>query len=310
MRAVVTTTYGSPPTVTELDTPTPGPHEVRIEVRASSMNGFDVALASGYLKGLMEHRFPVVLGRDFAGVVDRVGHDVSRFRVGDEVFGVVLTQPLHAGAFADYLVVPQDNNIAAIPAGLDIATAGVLGLAGAAAAASVEAISLRPGETVLVSGATGGVGALAVQMCTAKGATVIATAAAGAEQTHVRRLGAAHTVDYTDDLAPQVRAIAPDGVHAALHFAGDGPGLADLVVAGGRFASLLSVGADQLGGRDVTATSVYANPERVMLDTLAARAVAGQLTIPVQRAYSVDEIPRAFVDFAQGTLGKLAVKIS
>jgi hypothetical protein len=76
------------------------------------------------------------------------------------------------------------------------------------------------------------------------------------------------------------------------------------VVAGGRFASLLSVGADQLGDRDVIATSVYANPERVPLDTLAARVVAGQLPIPVQRAYSLDEIARAFVDFAQGTFGE------
>jgi len=115
MRAVVTNAYGSPPTVTELEAPTPHPHEVRVEVRASSLNGFDVALANGYLKGLMEHRFPVVLGRDFAGVVDQVGDGVSRFRVGDVVFGVVLTQPLHAGAFADYLVVPEDHNIAACP---------------------------------------------------------------------------------------------------------------------------------------------------------------------------------------------------
>ncbi|HEY6593957.1 MAG TPA: alcohol dehydrogenase catalytic domain-containing protein, partial [Asanoa sp.] len=214
MRAVVTTTYGSAPTVTELDTPTPGPHEVRIEVRASSMNGLDVALASGYLKGLMEHRFPVVLGRDFAGVVDRVGHDVSRFRVGDDVFGVVLTQPLHAGAFADYLVVPQDHNIAAIPAGLDIATAGVLGLAGGRG----DLPSARRDRAGIRGDRWGGC-PRGADVCGER-SQVIATAA-GAEQTHVRRLGAAHTVDYTDDLAPQVRAIAPDGVHAALHFAGD-----------------------------------------------------------------------------------------
>jgi NADPH:quinone reductase len=310
MRAVVTNAYGSPPTVTELEAPTPHPHEVRVEVRASSLNGFDVALANGYLKGLMEHRFPVVLGRDFAGVVDQVGDGVSRFRVGDVVFGVVLTQPLHAGAFADYLVVPEDHNIARVPAGLDMATAGVLGLAGAAAVASVDAISPQTGETVLVSGATGGVGALAMQMCAASGATVIATAAVGAEDAHVRRLGAAHAVDYTKDLAPQVRAIAPDGVHAALHFAGDGPGLANLVATGGRFASLLSVGSDQLGDRDITAMSVYASPEGSLLDKLAVQVVAGQLTIPVQRAYTLEEVPQAFADFGRGTLGKLAIKIS
>src|SRR5439155_6220401 len=73
MRAVVTENYGSPPVVAELETPTAGPGEVRVKVRASSPNGFDIALAHGYLKGLMEHRFPVVLGRDFAGTVDQVG---------------------------------------------------------------------------------------------------------------------------------------------------------------------------------------------------------------------------------------------
>src|SRR5262245_28863264 len=99
MRAVVTEDYGSSPILTELPTPTPGPKEIRIQVVSSSLNGFDMAVAAGYLKGMIEHRFPVVFGRDFAGTVDRIGEGVSAFVPGDDVFGVVITQPLSAGAF-------------------------------------------------------------------------------------------------------------------------------------------------------------------------------------------------------------------
>src|SRR5690349_8612338 len=126
MRAVVTTDYGSPAAVAELPTPIPGPGEIRVRVCASSLNGFDLAMANGYLRGLMEHEFPAVLGRDFAGTVDAVGDGVSAFAVGDDVFGVVITQPLRAGGFAEYVVIPEDHNVALIPAGLDHAVAGAL----------------------------------------------------------------------------------------------------------------------------------------------------------------------------------------
>ena len=140
-------------------------------------------------------------------------------------------------------------------------------------------------------------------------ATVIATAGSERGRDHVRTLGAAHAVDYTADLAAQVRSIAPSGVDVVLHFAGDAAALADLLVPGGRFASLLSVSADQLGDRDITVTSVIAMPQRELLEDLADQIVAGRLRVPVQATYALDDVPRAFVDFAAGTLGKLAVAI-
>src|SRR5215831_17575550 len=130
MRAVVTADYGSAPALVELAEPVPGPGQVRVRMRASSVNGLDNAIAQGWVRGLMEHAFPVVLGRDFAGTVDAIGEDVTDVSLGDDVFGVVLTQPLAAGAFADFLVLPADHNLAHIPAGLDHTSAGVLGLAG------------------------------------------------------------------------------------------------------------------------------------------------------------------------------------
>jgi NADPH2:quinone reductase len=87
------------PEVTEVDLPTPGPGEVRVRVRAASLNGFDLSVANSYLKGMMEHRFPVVLGKDFAGEVDAVRPEVDGFQVGDRVFGVVMKDALGDGSF-------------------------------------------------------------------------------------------------------------------------------------------------------------------------------------------------------------------
>ena len=185
----------------------------------------------------------------------------------------------------------------------------MLGLAGSAAHASIEAIAPSSGETVLVGGATGGVGAKAIQMAVARGAEVIATARPGEESDFVKDLGAHHTVDYTGDLAAQVRSIRADGVHAAVHLAGDGMEFADLVAGGGRFASTLGVGADQLGDRGLHATAVMAMPTAEVLDRLAADVAAGTLRVAVQRTYTLEEIPQAMKDFARGSLGKLAITI-
>jgi NADPH:quinone reductase-like Zn-dependent oxidoreductase len=309
MRAVVTLGYGALPIVTELDTPTVGPGEVRVKVRSSSLNGFDIALVRGFFRGIIEHEFPVVLGRDFAGTVDQVGDGVTAFAPGDEVFGVVLTQPLRAGGFGEYVVVPEHHSIARLPAGLDHATAGVLGLAGTAAITAVDHVGARAGDTVLVAGATGGVGAIAMQLLTATGAVVVATASGGTETEHVRRLGAAHVVDYRADLAAAVREFAPGGVAAVIHCAGDPVALAELVAAGGRFVSLLGIDPAMFAGRDLQAHSVAAAPARATLESLGGDAAAGRLTVPIQRSYRLDQVPEAFADFTTGTLGKLAATL-
>jgi NADPH:quinone reductase len=307
MRAVVTKDFGSGPIMSEVDNPVAGPGEIRVRVRASSLNGFDVATAHGYFQGVFEHSFPVVLGRDFAGTVDQVGDAVNGFALGDDVFGVVLTFPLGAGGFGEFLVLPADHNIAHIPPGLDYVRAGALGLAGAAAATTLDTVAPVTGETVLVSGATGGVGAITLQLLVARGCVVIATAHGDAETAHVRNFGANFVVDYTRDLAEQVRAIAPAGVDVGLHFAGDPFVVSGLVVPGGRFATLLGLPPEQFGG--VVASSVVAAPFPSVLSGLAAEVAAGRLRIPVQRSYPLDDVPQAFADFAGGTIGKLVVRL-
>ena len=309
MRAIAINDFGAPPTLRDLPTPRPAAGEILVRVRASSINGFDAFVASGMAKGMMEHRFPVVPGKDFAGTVEALGDGASRFKVGDEVFGVVMTQVLAEGGWGEYLAVPEGFAVAPVPAGLDLATAGALGLAGAAALASVNAVALSAGETVLISGATGGVGALAVQLAKARGATVLATARPGEEEAFVRELGAAATVDYSGDLAAAVRAQCPDGVHAAIHLAGDPATLAGLLVPGGRIASTLGFGPDAVGDRQVTGTAIMAMPDAGTLTHLAAEVAAGRLRVPVQRTYDLADVPQALADFGAGKRGKLAVRI-
>ncbi|MBE1563837.1 NADP-dependent oxidoreductase [Nonomuraea africana] len=308
MRAVAFAAFGAAPEVTELPAPEPGPGEVLVQVRASSVNGFDLGVLGGFLQGVYEYEFPVVIGKDFAGVVAAVGEGVTEVAVGDGVFGVVMRPTLGQGGFAEYVAVPQGYGLARLPEGLDHARAGVLGLAGTAALNAVDAVAPVAGETVLISGATGGVGALAIQLAAARGATVIATARPGAEAEFVAGLGAAHAVDHAD-LTAGVRAVAPGGVAAALHLAGDGTAVAGLLAKGGRFASTVHFTPEDAGERDLKVTTVMADPNPATLAMLADEVVAGRLRVPVAKVYPLEEAPRAIADFTGGTLGKLAVSI-
>ena len=309
MRAIAIDDFGTAPALSDLPMPEPGPGEVLVRVHASSLNGFDLSVAAGWLKGMMEHRFPVVLGKDFAGTVEAVGAGVSRFAVGDRVFGVVMKPVLGDGAFGEFVTVPESFGITHMPAELSFQTAGALGLAGVAALMAVDAVAPAADETVLVSGATGGVGAFAVQLAAARGAQVIATAKPGDESTFARQTGAAQTVDHSGDLAAAVRALHPNGVHAVIHLAGDGIQLSDLLVSGGRIASTLGLGPDQLGDRPVTGTSIWATPDAPRLDRLAADVTAGQLQVPIRATYRLEDVPQAMADFRAGTLGKLVVTL-
>jgi NADPH:quinone reductase-like Zn-dependent oxidoreductase len=311
VNAFVMTSLEEQPTVADVPAPEAGPGQVLVRVHAASVNGFDLSVASGRLQGILEYDFPVVLGKDFAGTIEAVGSGVTGFAAGGRVFGVVSDpSPLHTWSFAEYLAAPAGPNLTRIPDGVDFAAAGVLGLAGSAALQAVDAIAPESGETVLVSGATGGVGAYAVQLVAARGATVIATAKPGSDADFVLGLGASHSVDYSGDVAGQVRAISPEGVDAVLHFAGHGAHLGKLLVSGGRLASTLIMSADLLPLPNVQVSPVFANSDAVTLDRLAAEVAAGRLKKSIQQTYALDQIGDAFAAFTAGTRGKLAVSIN
>jgi len=309
MRAVTLDAVPASPTVSDLPDPRPEAGELLVRVAASSINGFDAATIAGYVQGIMEHRFPLVPGKDFAGTVAVVGDGVTDFVEGDRVFGVVTKPFLGAGSLAQYVTISATTGVAHVPGGLSVEQAGALGLAGTAALDSVTALAPAAGETVLVSGATGGVGAFAIQLLAARGVSVIATARAGEETDFVRGLSEVRLVDYTGDVPEQVRALAPGGVDAVLHLAGDGQTLAGLLQPGGRIASTLGLGPDALNRDDVTAIAVMADANAATLIELADAVANGALRVPVTATYPLDHAPKAFADFGAGVLGKLAITI-
>ncbi|MFI6456989.1 NADP-dependent oxidoreductase [Streptosporangium amethystogenes] len=312
MRAVTLNSVPQTPALADVPTPQPEAGEVLVKVAVSSINGFDAATAAGYLQGAMEHRFPLVVGKDFAGTVEALGDGVEDFTLGQAVFGVVMKPFLGTGSLAQYVTVPAGYGIAPIPDGLSVQQAGALGLAGTAALDSITAVAPAAGETVLISGATGGVGALVVQLAAARGARVIATARPGAEADFVIGLSDAtiHLVDFSGDLPAQVRALAPHGVDAVLHLAGDGVQLASLLRPGGRLASTLGLTAEAVEGSGVTVHTIMADANAQPLTALAALAASGALRVPVTATYSLEQAPEAFAAFGAGALGKLAVTCS
>jgi NADPH2:quinone reductase len=308
MKKVSISEFNADPIVQDVATPMPADGEVLVDVEFASVNGMDAMTWAGYIEGMMPYEMPITLGRDFSGTVSALGAGVDGLAVGDPVFGMLMSMPLHDGTFAESAAVPAWGLVKR-PDGLDAKSAGALALAGTAAKTAIDALALTAGQTVLIAGATGGVGAIAIQLAKSIGATVIATAATPDEAAFVRDLGADETVDYRGDLAAAVSALYPDGVDAVLHAAGDGVALADLVAPGGRFASTLGVGPDQLADRDIEATVVMAMPNSETLDALATAAANGTLRVPIGNTYPLDQVAQALKDFTSGTVGKIAVAV-
>jgi len=265
MRAITLIDFESGAALRDAPDPQPGVNEIRVRVHSSSLNPYDFFVANGLAKGMMEYDFPVTVGADFAGIVDKVGQEVSRYSVGDEVFGFVSTPPtLKLGTWAEYVVVPEDMFVAAKPTNATMLEAGALGIAATAALTAVEAIDPQPGETVLIVGATGGVGGYALQLAAARGAYVIATSRPEDEE-RLRGYGASDTIDYKNtDVAATIRERYPDGVTGLIDSVNQPDGLnamAQVVADGGRVASpLAQPDPDELAKRNVTTAFVIASP--------------------------------------------------
>jgi NADPH:quinone reductase len=303
-----------PASLIDLPKPEVGAGGVLVAVRAASVNGFDVFQASGYLLGMMAHDLPTVIGRDFAGVVESVGSGVADFAVGDEVFGFIPTvPPLKLGAFTEYVSGGPEIVLARKPAGLDFDVAAALPLAGSAALDLLDAIDAHEGDVVLIVGATGGVGSLAVQLAVRAGLTVVATAKPD-EDAFVRELGAAETIDYSaGSVAEVVRRHHPDGVAALIDLVDQKDALAALasiVRPGGHIATLLGAAdIDELTTRGLVGHNVGAVPTADKLNTLGELASSGALRVPIQASYPLDRVSEALAVFQQGTLGKLVVSV-
>lgn len=311
-QAVVASAYGGPEvlSVIEVAVPDPGPGQVRVAVRAAGVNPFDHKVYSGAF-GTDPARLPLRLGTEAAGVVTAVGADATGpagpIAVGDEV--IVYRA---SGAYASELVVPA-SSVVPKPAGLSWEEAGGLMAAGVTAVHVLEAVGLGKGETVLLHGAAGGVGLVAVQVAVARGATVLATASE-AKHELLRDLGAI-PITYGPGLADRVRAAAPDGVDAAADLVGTDEAVdvsAELVADRSRIATIAGFERGARAGIKLLGGAPGADPgdevrAAARLELVAA-AEAGRLSILIASSHPLHEAAAAHREIMTGhTTGKIVL---
>ncbi|HEY8870023.1 MAG TPA: NADP-dependent oxidoreductase [Candidatus Limnocylindrales bacterium] len=173
MRAYALDSFGQPGSIHELPKPEPAEGEALIRVRAAGINAFDTGVAMGRAKDYMENRFPLVPGGDAAGFVEALGPNTNGLAVGDEVFGAIDKPFIGEGALAEYVATPV-RGLARKPSSVGFAEAAAIPTAGLTALSAIELAKPQPGQTVVILGATGGVGSYATQLAVAAGATVVA----------------------------------------------------------------------------------------------------------------------------------------
>ena len=279
-----------------------------VRVQASSANPADNSIAAELLAGMgVEHEYPVILGRDYAGVVERVGDDVTDYAAGDEVFGFLLhaNPTVHDGSWAELITVSDDTSIARRPTNVDVATAGAAPLAAITALTAIDALNLSEDDTVLIVGATGGVGSLAIQLAAQAGATIVAPALPEDEQ-YLHDLGARRSSARGRRRRRRPRALPRRRRRAArprqLHAGQLRAALKD----GARVASPIGAAGEGPGR-----TVVMAQPTTANLDRVAQLLDNGTVKVPIQDTYPLDRAAEALQALATThTRGKLAIRVA
>ncbi|MFC9429525.1 NADP-dependent oxidoreductase [Streptomyces sp. NPDC056987] len=295
MKALTFSEYGpaSVLKVADVAEPHAGPGQIRVAVRASGVAPSDCGLRSGQFRDMMPVRLPHVLGVDAAGVVDEVGAGVDDVRPGDAVFGIVSLTELGqlGGANAEYAVL---SAWALKPNALSWEQAGGVAANVETAARALDLLKVGVGSTLLIEGAAGGVGTLAVQLAVARGATVIGTAGPH-NHDFLADLGAEPTT-YGPGLPERVGVLAPDGVDLALDCVGSGslPDLVDLAGTAERVVTLADMNAAEHGVHLTRSAGPGADPQALDgLTTAAALAEEGRFTVPLAGVFTLENAAAA-----------------
>lgn len=313
-----------------------GPREVRIAVRAASVNPLDYKVRDGAFRPIRRYPLPLILGHDGAGVVITCGAQVRRFHCGDEVYFCLPVG--RRGSWAESVIV-DESAVAMKPANLSFEEAAALPLAGLTAMQVLQALQIGPGSRLLILGGSGGVGSLAIQFAKALGVFVTVTAGKRSQQ-WVRELGADQSIDYSDDEAGNARSHLTDGrgYDAAFDTVG-GPWLARALgmIRGGSTllsiagpptsAALRSMDAPSWIGPLGWAMSLpsmlrarrlgvhyrfhFMKPDGLLLDTLRGWAEAGRFRPLVDRVFAFGDMQKAIEHVESGrTRGKVVVSLT
>jgi NADPH2:quinone reductase len=294
----------------DLSAPEPDEGQIAVRVHTSSVNPVDLAVSGGMMRDFAEYRFPVILGRDFAGIVEGIGEGVDSLEAGDEVFGFApaVDPDVHGGAWTEVAVVPA-SHAAPKPDGVDFASAGAAPIAGLTGIAAVKALELKEGDPVLIVGAAGGVGTFAVQMARRAGAHIIAPALPE-DEGYLVDLGVDHLISRDGDVVAQTRELEDGGVAALIDTVSQSPEDLEVYAAaladGGRAASPVRAAGEGPGRYNVGGST-----EDGALEELAQLLEEGALRVPIQQTYKLEEAGAALADLAaKHTQGKLGIAVA
>ncbi|MFE6050694.1 NADP-dependent oxidoreductase [Kitasatospora sp. NPDC056446] len=272
----------------DIEVPAPGAGQVRVAVRTVGVNPLDHKVRSGAMAEVFPVELPAVSGYELAGVVESVGEGVSGFAPGDEVFGAVM-----GGGYAEHALVPAAM-LTRKPASLGWEEAAAVPVAAETSERALNVLGVRPGETLLVHGAAGGVGTVLLQFARARGITVVGTASE-ANHDHLRELGAI-PVTYGEGLAERVRAVAPGGVDRVLDVAGLGGVLPLSIELTGRADRVLTIadfeGAEKYGVLATGGADAEFHHQAAYAAALALHE-AGTLRLPVHQVFPLAEAAEA-----------------
>lgn len=315
MKAVAIDKPGGPEALVLHTLPVPGvdANEVLIAVHSAGVAVWDTQIRES-LAFINKPKFPYVLGSDGAGKVAAVGASVTRFKTGDKVYAYCWDNP-KGGFYAEYVAVSSDC-VAKLPRSISLESAGALGASGLTALSGVDrALSIKPGDKLIIHGASGAVGTLALQLAKLRGARVLATASGDEGIALVKRLGADAVVDGRNgDIAAAARAFAPEGVDSVLALAG-GAALEkclDALRTGGRVAYPNGVEPvpQPRPGLTIIPYDALFGDQKVQFEQLNQAIEARHFEVPIAATFSLEDAAAAHRRIAAGKLaGKVVLQI-
>jgi NADPH:quinone reductase-like Zn-dependent oxidoreductase len=315
MKAIAIREFGGRDKLERMDLPVPevGNGEVLVRVKGAGVNPVDWKLREGWLQDRFPHRFPLIPGWDAAGIVERIGPGVTRFRVGDEIFAYCRKPVVQGGAYAEYITLTEEH-MAFKPSNTTFTEAAGIPLTALTAyQALVDEAGIKSGERVLIHAAAGGVGGFGVQIAKERGALVWGTAGSR-NGDYVRSLGAERVIDYSrDEFRKVVRSAYPDGMDVVFDCVG-GDVLkksVEIVRKGGRLISIVdTLDEGSLGRVDIRFEFVFVAPNSKELSELGQMVEQGRLKVHVEEVLPLEEAAKAHeLSESRHTRGKIVLVV-
>lgn len=300
-------------TLVELPTPVPRDTEVLVEIAYTSVNPVDWKIREGYLKNLIPHKFPLILGWDAAGTIHSVGKNANGFKPGDRVFAYCRKPDVQWGTYAEFIAL-ESAAVAKMPKNLSFAQSAAIPLVGLTAwQALFDFAGLKRGEKLLVHAGAGGVGGMAIQFARVTGA-IVTTTASLRNHSYVKELGASHVIDYSkENLSLAAKKICPTGYDVVFDCVGGATLRAsyELVGVGGRLVSIVDPPDTRVAeSRQLKAGFIFVAPNGNQLSKIATLIEEGKVLPLHITEKKLEEAPQALDDSqARHVKGKIVLHI-